>query len=104
MKVNKNIRLTAFQFISDKPVFIGGSSIASGPFQVEEGQKATINLTAIGNPSVINYKWTKDETDQAKTFGLSSAEVTHEIKMVRLFSLVIFVTVLRNNKIKNIGK
>jgi len=44
-------------------------------------------LTATANPGTINYKWTKwakEDSDQAKLFGLGTTELHREMKVVRL--------------------
>lgn len=46
-------------FPPDKPVFQSDSTTNSVPLQLEEGHKATINMTASANPTDVLYKWTR---------------------------------------------
>ncbi|XP_059086903.1 synaptogenesis protein syg-2-like [Tigriopus californicus] len=55
--------------VAHKPVFIRESN---EPFRVIEGQSATINMTAIANPSALTYEWTRVDNEVENTEILSA--------------------------------
>jgi hypothetical protein len=74
------VLLTTF-FFSDKPQFHPGNR----PYELIEGHPATINLTALANPTKIAYVWTK-EAEEGRESKLETDDRVSVVNGVAIFS------------------